>query len=208
MKVLDQAVQIVSAATPSIQVNAENLAAPTKHAFTKCGVINERLLPIVIDSEFLPAEAELLMNPNWYTNGAAANSDSTTITTSSNRIVGHPKRAHQQMTYSTYARKRRCQLFLPVFPQRILVGICLLLSSCIVAMGNIEFMTDVVKRDTAEHGKLQLVNNVSFALFHICHMMCIVRLLIDSSNTLSSAKMMLILLTRTKTLTLLWQMKT
>ena len=77
-----------------------------------------------------------------------------------------------------------------------------------MALGNIEFISDVVKRDTAEHGKLQLVNNVSFVLFHVCHMMCIVHLLIDSLNTFSSTKMMLILLTRTKTLTLLWQMKT
>jgi hypothetical protein len=74
--------------TPSIQVNAKILATPTKHAFTKCGVINERLLPIVIDNEFPPAEAELLKNSNWSTI-AATHSDSTTITSPSTRIVGH-----------------------------------------------------------------------------------------------------------------------
>ena len=52
----------VTFGAPPIQVNAKILATPTKHAFTKCGVINERLLPIVIDNEFPPAEAELLKN--------------------------------------------------------------------------------------------------------------------------------------------------
>jgi hypothetical protein len=111
----------VTFGAPPIQVNAKILATPTKHAFTKCGVINERLLPIVIDNEFPPAEAEHLKNPNWSTI-AAANSDSTTITSPSTRIVGHPpNRAYQQVAYSTYARKKRCQLFFPYFPSAFLL---------------------------------------------------------------------------------------